>query len=112
MSHITTWYRILGTKQFPGILLASEGMSPMEGEYAMPLSAVTYDIPLQPFFASLVSEFREPHMSWQEVVESSSGRKPLLRLEIYVWPLVRASIYHSNVLLVRRSLLVKGAEIV
>lgn len=87
--------------------------APVAGEYAVPLTSIKTHLPLQSFFASLVSEFREPSVSWDEVVAPSpSAKKSVLQLDVYVWPLQRVYAHQSNILLIRQSLLEKEAKMV
>jgi hypothetical protein len=80
---------------------------PREGDYALPLFSLGVKRPLQRFVSSLVTEFRDPQVSWEEITAPFPlGRGPSpLRLEVYVWPLVITSQKGAGTLLERRCLL-------
>jgi hypothetical protein len=64
--------------------------SPLAGETMMPLAVLSPTSPVQPFFLCLASEFRHPHLTWEEVVVATPAKQePFLRLELSLWPLVK-----------------------
>lgn len=89
--------------------LAIHHTAPLMGECVLPLQQVGFDGPLQPFFSGLATEFRQAHLSWEEVTTSTPmnrGRKvpPPLLLDVYVWPLVLRRQHDGNKLFERQSL--------
>lgn len=81
--------------------------APETNECAQPLLAVGEYVLLQPFFSCILSEFRDSHVAWQEVVPpeetpAKTARNPL-KLEVYVWPLQVAMRAGGSTLLVRSS---------
>lgn len=79
------------------------GLPPPTHECAIPLRLFSPDLPLHPFFSSLLSEFRDPHLQWHDVIPllGNDSKNPL-QLDIYVWPLVEVFHHGSGRLLQRR----------
>ncbi len=77
---------------------------PLLEECVKPLSLFKNHIPVQPFFASILSEFRHPQLSWDEVMPVLGGRiaNPL-RLDVYVWPLIEQMQHGGGKVLVRQA---------
>jgi len=60
--------------------------------------------PLEPFFSSILSEFREGALSWDQVMPVVGAQKvETLTLDMYVWPLVISEQHGRGKLLVRRA---------
>ncbi len=60
--------------------------------------------PLEPFFSSILSEFRADTLSWDDVVPVLSARKAeMLKLDIYVWPMVTVEQHGEGKLLKRKA---------
>lgn len=81
--------------------------APETNECAQSLRALGEHVLLRPFFSCILSEFRDSHVAWQEVVLSEetpakTTRNPL-KLEVYVWPLQIAMRAGKSTLLVRSS---------
>lgn len=76
---------------------------PSPNECAIPLRLFSPHLPLQPFFSSLLSEFRDPHLQWHDVIPllDNTSKSPL-QLDIYLWPLVEVFHHGSGQLLQRR----------
>ena len=77
---------------------------PLTEECVKPLRQFKSSAPVQPFFASILSEFRDPQVSWNEVMPLLGGRvaNPL-RLDVYVWPLIEQMQHGSGKVLVRQA---------
>jgi hypothetical protein len=79
--------------------------APLTNECAQPLRALAEQSMLRPFFSCVLSEFRDAHVTWQEVVpfdgsHTRMARHPL-KLEVYVWPLQLVKQNGQNTLLIR-----------
>ena len=60
--------------------------------------------PLEPFFSSILSEFRTEALSWEEIMPVVGVQKgETLALDVYVWPLVIAEQHGRGRLLLRRA---------
>ena len=78
--------------------------SPDPNECVTPLREWKNRGPLSPFFSSILSEFREETLSWDDVMPVVGVQRPeALKLDIYVWPLVIAEQHGSGKLLLRRA---------
>ncbi len=80
-------------------------VEPDKAVCAVPLRTLGSNRPVQPFFSCLVTEFRDAHLRWEEVVPSQK-RAPAqaLRLDVFVWPMVVVKHLGGGKLLVRSSL--------
>jgi hypothetical protein len=77
---------------------------PPTDECVIPLRLFQHHRPLHPFFSSLLSEFRDPHLPWQDVIPLLGNKgAPPLQLDVYVWPLVEVFHHGSGRLLQRQS---------
>jgi hypothetical protein len=79
--------------------------APLKSECAQPLERLSEQKIIRPFFSCIHSEFRDAHVTWQEVVpfdgsHSRTAHNPL-KLEIYVWPLQVVRQDGQNALLMR-----------
>lgn len=81
-----------------------QNSDPLTEECVMPLRLFKNHAPVRPFFASILSEFRDPQVSWNEVMPHLRGRiaNPL-RLDVYVWPLIERMQHGSGKVLVRQA---------
>ncbi|MBO0796395.1 MAG: hypothetical protein J2P36_36350 [Ktedonobacteraceae bacterium] len=60
---------------------------PLE-ECAVPLRLLDPRVALHPYFSCLVTEFRHPAPTWEEVVSAwQTTTSPVLTLDVYIWPL-------------------------
>ena len=60
--------------------------------------------PLEPFFSSILSEFRDGALSWDQVMPVVGAQKvETLTLDMYVWPLVISEQHGRGKLLLRRA---------
>jgi hypothetical protein len=78
--------------------------APETRECAQPLQAIGEHVLIQPFFSCILSEFRDSHVLWQEVVPEETPEKTTrnpLKLEMYVWPLQVTRRAGGSTLLVR-----------
>jgi hypothetical protein len=66
--------------------------TPIQEECAQPLTQLSEQAVLHPFFACLLTEFRDSTISWDEVMSSSNApsRSNFLTLDLYLWPLLRS----------------------
>lgn len=108
-----TWETLLRTigywgqaSSFATCLEVSE-RAPETHECAQSLQVVGEHVLLRPFFSCILSEFRDSHVAWQEVIPleatpAKTERNPL-KLEVYVWPLQVARQSGRSTLLVRSS---------
>lgn len=83
--------------------------TPRMGDYAIPLKALSTPRPVQPFFACIVSDFRDATVKWSEIMPTvldPSGTDPsYLRLELYLWPMTLSEQHSRSKMLVYRSLI-------
>jgi hypothetical protein len=81
-----------------------QNSKPLTEECVRPLRLFKQTTPVQSFFASILSEFRDPQVSWNEVMPHLRGRiaNPL-RLDVYVWPLIEHMQHGSGKVLVRQA---------
>jgi hypothetical protein len=50
---------------------------------------------LRPYFSCLATEFRSDKISWYGIVsDDEDTHKEMLRLEVYVWPML--TVYHHS----------------
>jgi hypothetical protein len=62
---------------------------PQPGTYALPLSDFESRESLQPLFVCLLTEFRKPDLTWEEVVPAFHvNQRKAFHLDIYVWPMI------------------------
>lgn len=81
-----------------------ESRTPPREECVTPLRSFQRHVPAHPFFSCILSEFRDPSVTWNEVVPFIGKRMPNpLRLDVYVWPLIEAAQHGSGKLLARRA---------
>ncbi len=79
--------------------------APEPGTYALPLSAFKSTGPLQPLFICLLTEFRKPDLTWQEVAPAlHPNQRQTFRLNIYVWPMIVERKQNGSQLLIRHRL--------
>jgi len=75
---------------------------PVPGECALPLTLLNGTISLRPYFSCLAAELRTDRLSWDDLVADSDAHRPeVLRLEVYVWPMVTEHHQGAQKLLVR-----------
>jgi len=68
-----------------------------------PLRLLKDPVPLHPFFSSILSEFRETTLSWNEIMPLVGNASPNpLRMDIYIWPLVQVLQHGGGMLLQRQ----------
>ena len=80
-----------------------ESFPPLD-ECVMPLRLLQGQTRLRPFFSSILSEFRDRSVAWDEVMPTVGVRiSNALRLDVYVWPLTEVSQHGSGKLLVRQA---------
>ena len=80
--------------------------APAANECVLPLQDMSSAASLQPFFSCILSEFRDPHLSWQDVVPQESdvsldAASNTLKWNIYLWPLQVTRQSRQSKLLVR-----------
>ena len=81
-----------------------ESSMPPTEECVMPLRLFKSHVPLRPFFSCILSEFRDPNITWNDVMPLIGGRSPNpLHLDVYVWPLIEKVQHGSGKLLVRQA---------
>jgi hypothetical protein len=79
--------------------------APQPGTYALPLSDFGGRESLQPLFICLLTEFRKPGLTWQEVDPAFHlNQRKAFRLDIYVWPMIVERKQNGSQILVRRLL--------
>ena len=79
--------------------------SPVPGECARPLAELDGNVPLRPYFSCLATEFRSELIAWYDILSvNEDTQKGILRLEIYVWPMLTVY-HHGTQKLLLRSLL-------
>jgi hypothetical protein len=89
--------------------LGVTNMPPVPGECAMPLALHNRTLPLRPFFTCPVTEFRSDQLAWDEIVPGDGTPKTqVLRLELYVWPMITDYRHGTEKLLVRSPLFESG----
>jgi hypothetical protein len=72
-------------------------------ECVTPLRLLKNPVPLRPFFSSILSEFRETTLSWNEVMPLVGNASPNpLRMDISVWPLIQVLQHGGGMLLLRQ----------
>jgi hypothetical protein len=79
--------------------------APLKNECAQPLEGLSEQSVIRPFFSCVHTEFRDAHVTWQEVVpfdgsHTRTAQNPL-KLEVYVWPLQVVRQDGQNTLLMR-----------
>jgi hypothetical protein len=63
-------------------------IAPQAGEFAIPFATLEPSLRVKERFSCLVSEFRDSHIEWKEIVPSQELKESsAVRLELYVWPL-------------------------
>jgi hypothetical protein len=73
-------------------------------ECVMPLRKWTGREPLEPFFSSFLTEFREGTLSWNDVSPMISARKAgMLKFDMYIWPMVTVRQHGGGKQLKRRA---------
>lgn len=81
--------------------------APLKDECAQPLRGVDEGTMLSPYFTCVLSEFRDSHVAWQEVVPFDGSRVRMMRnplkLDVYLWPLRVVRQSGRNTLLIRTS---------
>lgn len=61
----------------------------------MPLRKWTSREPLELFFSSFLTEFREGTLSWNDILPMFGARKAeMLKFDIYIWPMV--TVHHHG----------------
>jgi len=81
-----------------------ESSTPPREECVTPLRSFQRQAPVHPFFSCILSEFRDPSVTWNEVVPFIGRRPPNpLRLDVYVWPLIEVVQHGSGKLLARQA---------
>lgn len=92
--------------------LAVEEAAPNQNECALPLRLLQARSPVGVFFPSILAEFRQPDLSWEEIVPEAGGQEgsPPFSIEVYVWPLVVVKRAAGSKMLVRHSFLSATAE--
>jgi hypothetical protein len=80
-----------------------EKSPPPLDECVTPLRLLKNPVPLHPFFSSILSEFRDKTLSWNEIMPlvGNTSPNPLL-MDISVWPLVQVKQHGSGMLLLRQ----------
>lgn len=69
--------------------------SPVPGECALPLAELDGNVPLRPYFSCLATEFRSELIAWYDILSvNEDTQKEILRLEVYVWPML--TVYHHG----------------
>jgi hypothetical protein len=78
---------------------------PQPGTYAIPLSNFGGREPLQPLFLCLLTEFRKPGLTWQEIDPAFHvNQRKAFHLDIYVWPMIVERKQNGSQILVHRRL--------
>jgi hypothetical protein len=81
-----------------------ENRTPSQEECVMPLRSFQRQTPIHPFFSCILSEFRDPTLTWDEVVPFIGKRMPNpLHLDVFVWPLIEVAQHGGGKLLERRA---------
>lgn len=85
--------------------LQAESREPIERECATPLSSIAITAPLHGFISAIVSEFRDPQTPWEMIMPVASPEtERLLRMDVYVWPLIVTQRLADSRLLMRKPL--------
>ncbi len=77
--------------------------APRPEECAAPLVSMGVGQPLGPLITSIVSEFRNGGVEWDDVTPVLSGRSDAIRMELYMWPMVVSARHDVGKILRRRS---------
>jgi hypothetical protein len=78
--------------------------APRPEQCVRPLRLFSEQVPVQPFFSCILSEFRDPEVAWEEVMPVIKRRqKNPLRMDVYIWPLALFAQQGSGKLYVRTS---------
>jgi hypothetical protein len=76
---------------------------PPTDECVTPLRLFMSHVPLRPFFSSILSEFRDTNVEWNDVMPLIGKSSPNpMRMDVYVWPLIEVMQHGGGMLLVRR----------
>jgi len=76
--------------------------APSLQECVLPLHLFSDQIPVGSFFSSILAEFRNGSVTWKEVMPVLGGKSANpLRMDVYVWPLLRTSHHGTGALFVR-----------
>jgi hypothetical protein len=79
--------------------------APQPGTYALPLGDFGGREPLQPLFICLLTEFRKPDLTWQEIDPAFRvNQRKAFRLDIYIWPMIVERKQNGSQILVRQLL--------
>ena len=79
--------------------------TPQPWTYALPLRDLRNTELLQPLFICLLTEFRKPDLTWQEVAPVFHvNQRKAFHLDIYVWPMIVERKQNGSQILVRRRL--------
>ncbi len=79
--------------------------APQTGEIAVPLRSLSGSYPLQQFFACVVSEFRNTHVEWDDVMPVlRTDRVEAIRMDLYVWPMIIREQHRGGRILYRHAL--------
>lgn len=104
-----TWYRTLlqaigywGQTDSLTCCTAITSHSPKLTECAQSLHERGTHHRLQGFLGTVLSEFRAPTVTWQEIMLAWESSSSSLRLDIYIWPLVTQQISGAGRLLIRQ----------
>jgi hypothetical protein len=63
--------------------------APQPQQCVLPLSLFSGQFPLANFFCTILSEFRDPSVTWQQIMPLiAQWQANPLRLDLYVWPLL------------------------
>jgi hypothetical protein len=109
--YATDFRELLGTIGYWGqsdslaYCVSIEDSAPRVSECVQPMQNLEGKLPRGQFFSSVMTEFREGAVSWDEILpDMQPGKMNPLRLTMYAWPLVVLERRRAGTLLLRRSL--------
>lgn len=99
-----------GQSNSPAFCNSISNSIPDKNECAQPLTSLIGSLPLGQFFGCIVSEFRKPDVTWEEIMPDRTGSKnDFLKPELYIWPM-RVIEQQSKHKLLQRCSLDEGAD--
>lgn len=80
--------------------------APVIEECSRPIQSLDPAQPISQLFAAVAADFAHPHVTWEQMISSRrQAKKPVLALNVFVWPMVMAEQQHMSKLLLRCSIL-------
>ncbi len=76
---------------------------PIIEECGIPLAAVDNTYPVRGFLTSLVTEFHDTQVRWEDIMPVLSQQRDAIRIDIYIWPMQLVGRYGDSRMFARRS---------